>query len=166
MHVVDQRELKTRSRLALLSADVGVALTQTDNLDVILQRCAHAVVHRLDAALACFWTLNEAAQVLELRASAGMALPNGAQHRVPLGDSPIGQIAQERRPRVSTQPADLGSLGEWTHPEGIVSFAGYPLLLGHDLVGVLAVFARHSLDDDAVNALTSVAHGLALGIAR
>ena len=168
MHVVDQRELETRSRLASLSADVGVALTQTDNLDVILQRCAQAVVHRLDAALARIWTLNDAGQVLELRASAGLSgLRDGSQDRVPLGASAIGQIAQERRPRVSRQLADdLGSDGEWAHREGIVSFAGYPLLLGPDLVGVLAVFARHPLEGDELNALISVAHGVALGIGR
>jgi signal transduction histidine kinase len=168
MHVVDQRELETRSRLASLSADVGVALTQTDNLDGILQRCAEAVVHRLDAALARIWTLNDAAQMLEVHASAEMpGLRHGSQDRVPVGASSIGQIAQERRPRVSRQLAGgLGGDGEWAHREGIVSFAGYPLLLGNELVGVLAVFARHPLEDDDLDALASVAHGVALGIAR
>lgn len=169
MHVVDQRELETRSRLASLSADVGVALTQTDNLESILQRCAHAVVNRLDAALARIWTLNAAGQILELRASAGISGPrDGSHERVPIGTSTIGQLAQERRPRVTRRiGGDLGSGdNEWARREGIVTFAGYPLVLGGDLVGVLAVFARHPLEADDINALASVAHGVSLGIAR
>lgn len=169
MHVVDQRELETHSRLASLSADVGGALTQTDNLEDILQRCAEAIVNRLDAALARVWTLNAAGQVLELCASAGTAVPHDASHdRVPIGVSAIGQIAQERRPRVTRQIVAGSDPGDERRAlgEGIVSFAGYPLMLGPDVVGVLAVFARHPLEADDLNALGSVAHGLALGIAR
>ena len=169
MHVVDQRDLETRSRLASLYADVGVALTQTDNLEDILQRCAEAIVNRLDASLARIWTVNGGGQVLELRASAGGAGPSDAsQVRVPVGASVIGQIAAERRPRISTEVgADPAIGGEaWAKGDDIVSFAGYPLVLGNDLAGVLAVFARHPFAGDDLDALASVAHGVALGIAR
>lgn len=168
MHVVDQRELEARSRLASLSVDVGLALTQTDNLEIILQRCAQAVVHRLDAALTRIWTLNDAGHVLELRASAGIPGPqDGSHERVALGDTTIGQIAQERRLRVTRQAADdIGGDNDWARAEGILDFAGYPLLVGHDLVGVLAVFTRNRLEPDDLNALASVAHGVSLGIAR
>ena len=169
MHVVDQRELETHSRLASLSADVGVALTQTDNLEDILQRCADAIVKRVDAALARVWTLNASGQELELCATAGICVPrDGSHERVPVGASAIGRIAQERRPYVATQIAAGSEAGDegWALGEGIVSFAGYPLMLGQDVVGVLAVFARHPLEADDLNALASVAHGLALGIAR
>ena len=169
MHVVDQRELETHSRLASLSADVGVALTQTDNLEGILQRSAEAIVHRLDAALARVWTLNAADQTLELCASAGISVPPAASHeRVPVGAGAIGRIAQEHRPCVVRQIAAGPDAGDesWALGEGLVSFAGYPLMLGQDVVGVLAVFSRHPLEADDLNALASVAHGLALGIAR
>ena len=169
MHVVDQRELETHSRLASLSADVGVALTQTDNLEDILQRSADAIVHRLGAALARVWTLNAAGQTLELCASAGVFVPPDASHeRVPVGVGAIGRIAQEHRPYVARQIAAGPDAGEesWALGEGLVSFAGYPLMLGQDVVGVLAVFSRHPLEADDLNALASVAHGLALGIAR
>lgn len=52
--------------------EVGTALTQGGSLRTILQRCAEAMVEHLDAAFARVWTLNDAEQVLELRASAGM----------------------------------------------------------------------------------------------
>ena len=60
------------ARQATLTADVGTALTHEQSLDAMLQRCAEAVVKHLDAAFARVWTANDAEQVLELRASAGM----------------------------------------------------------------------------------------------
>ena len=63
----------------------------------MLQECAEAVVRHLDAAFARIWTLNGAAQVLELQASAGLYTHlDGPHGRVPVGKFKIGWIAQER----------------------------------------------------------------------
>src|SRR5829696_295742 len=169
MHVVDQRELEARGRLASLTADVGLALTQSDDLQTMLQRCAAAVVERLDAAFARIWTLDEAEQVLELRASAGIYTHlDGPHGRVPLGQFKIGLIAQERRPHVTNDLIGDPRVGdpEWARREGLVGFAGYPLLVDREVVGVLAMFARHPLGHQHYSALASVAHGISLGIAR
>src|SRR3982750_4083025 len=55
---------------------------------------------------------------------------------------------------------------EWARREGMVAFAGYPLLLEDRVVGVLALFARHPLNHDVLIALGSVADSVALGIER
>ena len=55
---------------------------------------------------------------------------------------------------------------DWARREGMVAFAGYPLMIGEELVGVLAMFARHPLAPEDLNALASVARGISLGIAR
>ncbi len=47
-----------------------------------------------------------------------------------------------------------------------MAFAGYPLLAHGELVGVLAMFARHELFDPALDALASVADSIALAIQR
>src|SRR5262249_6232310 len=87
------------ARLASRAADVGVALTGADTLPGILQPCAQALVRHLGAAFARVWTLNEAENVLELQASAGMYTHTDGPHsRVPVGRLKIGRIAQERRP--------------------------------------------------------------------
>jgi PAS domain S-box-containing protein len=48
----------------------------------------------------------------------------------------------------------------------MVAFAGHPLIVGDDVVGVLALFARHALTDSDISALASVADHIALGIDR
>jgi signal transduction histidine kinase len=49
---------------------------------------------------------------------------------------------------------------------GIISFAGFPLLLDSKLVGVLAVFGRREFSRSATEAMAAVADAIALGIDR
>src|SRR5439155_22216014 len=101
-----EEAMAERARLASLAADVGVALTGADTLPGILQPCAQALVQYLGAAFARVWTLNEAEDLLELRASAGMYTHTDGPHgRVPVGRLKIGLIAQERRPHVTNDAA-------------------------------------------------------------
>ncbi|HEV8714372.1 MAG TPA: response regulator [Candidatus Binatia bacterium] len=159
--------MKEQMRLASLGADVGKALTQSDALPDMLQRCTAALVQHLGAAFARIWTLNEAENVLELQASAGMYTHlNGPHGRVPMGQFKIGLIAQEREPHLTN--AVIGdprvSDQEWAKREGMVAFAGYPLIVEDRLVGVMAMFAREPLSDATLQAMASIANGIALGI--
>jgi signal transduction histidine kinase len=169
MDVIDQRDLEQRSRLASLTADVGLALTQSDDLRIVLQQCAQAVVDRLDAAFARIWILDDTEPGLELRASAGMYTGlQDAEAGGPAGKFDIGLIAQQRRPCVTNAVIGDPRVAdqEWAAREGMVAFAGYPLLIGDEMVGVLAIFARHRLEPQDCSALASVAHGISLAIAR
>ena len=47
-----------------------------------------------------------------------------------------------------------------------IQVAGYPLIVEDRLIGVLGLFARHSLGQDTVNALASVAATIAIAIER
>src|SRR3954468_5692554 len=130
MDVIDQRDLERRSRLASLTADVGLALTRSDDLRIVLQECAQAVVDRLDAAFARIWILSDSESVLELRASAGISTAlDGPHERVPVGKFKVGLIAQERRPHLTNEVASDPRVvdQEWAAREGTVAFAGYPL---------------------------------------
>ena len=161
--------LTARARLAELVAHVGLALTAVGDLRSTLQSCAEALVTHARAALARIWTLNEAEGVLELQASAGCETRlDGPYSRVPIGRLHIGLIAQDRTPHLTNDVLGDPRLAdpEWTRREGMVAFAGYPLLLGEDVVGVMAVFTRHALTDMDLQALAVVSHGLALGIQR
>jgi PAS domain S-box-containing protein len=165
-----EAELARRVRQAALGAEVGAALAEGDiPLRGVLQRCAEAVVKYLDAAFARVWTIERGADVLELQASAGMYTHTDGPHgRVPVGKFKIGLIAAERRPHLTNSVVGDPRVGdqEWARREGMVAFAGYPLLVEDRLVGVLAMFARRALPDDMLEALASVANVIAQGIER
>lgn len=158
-----------RARLSALGADIGAALTQGNTLRDMLQRCAEALVKHLDAAFARVWTLNRRENVLELQASAGMYTHlDGGHSRVPVGRFKIGLIAEERRAHLTNEVVGDPRVGDqaWAEREGMVSFAGYPLIVDDHLVGVMAIFARHELTEVALEAMESVAKSIALGIER
>jgi hypothetical protein len=95
---IEQARLE-HARVADFGADVALALVQSDTVTAMLHTCADAMVRHLEAAFAHIWTLNEAEQVLEIRASAGLYTHlDGAHSRVPMGAFEIGRIAQERMP--------------------------------------------------------------------
>jgi PAS domain-containing protein len=152
-----------------LSADVGAALTQSDTLPEMLQRSAEAMVQHLDAAFARIWTLNIEDNVLELQASAGLYTHlDGTHARVPVGKFKIGLIAEERTPRLTNDVRHDPRVSdtEWAEREGMIAFAGYPLIVEDKLIGVMAMFARRPLTEATLQAMASVANGIALGIER
>ena len=161
--------LAHRARLAAMGAEVGVALTQKRSLQETLQVCAETIVRHLDAAFARIWTVDAEGKVLELQASAGLYTHlDGPHGRVPIGMFKIGMIASERAPHLTNEVWDDPRVGdkEWAKREGMVAFAGHPLIVDGRLLGVMAMFARHPLPDTTLQALASVADGIALGIER
>ncbi|MDQ3253706.1 MAG: PAS domain S-box protein, partial [Acidobacteriota bacterium] len=155
---LDQEALSERARLAMMDADVGLALVQGDSLRDMLRRCAEVIVRHLDAAFARIWTLNKEDNVLELQVSAGMYTHTDGSHgRVPVGKFKIGRIAQERQPHLTN-----GVIGdprvsdqEWAKREGMVAFAGYPVIVEDQLIGVVAMFARKPLTEATLQAMAS-----------
>jgi len=161
--------LAERVRLSALTADVALGVARSDSREVLLKFCCDALVGHLDVAFARIWTLNEHDQVLELQVSAGMYTHiNGAHSRVPVGQLKIGNIAKERKPHLTNQVIGDPRVGdqEWAKREGMVAFAGYPLVIGDRLVGVMAMFARQELPQTTLDALSVVADSIALGIER
>ena len=171
---ITQRKLAEAARDQLtrhtaLQRDVNAALAEGELLPEILQGCAEALVRHLDAAFARIWTLNEKEQVLELQASAGLYTHLDRTHaRVPVGKFKIGLIAEERLPHLTNDVFNDPRIGdpEWARREGLVAFAGYPLLVEDRLIGVLAMFARVTLVSETLQVLASVAAAIAQGIDR
>jgi PAS domain S-box-containing protein len=158
-----------RAKLSALAAEIGLALTQRDSLSDVLRVCTEALVTHLDAAFARIWTLNDSEPVLELQASAGLYTHlDGPHARVPVGKFKIGLIAEERLPHLTNDVQHDPRVGnpEWARKEGMIAFAGYPLLTDGRLVGVAALFARRPLGPDALHALATVSNSIALGIQR
>jgi len=154
---------------ALLRAEVGAALAHPGTLQEMLPPCAEAMVRHLRGAFARIWVLPPDTQVLELRASAGRYTHLDGEHaRIPLGHLKIGQIAQQGTPLLTNDVTNDPRIQDkqWALREGLVAFTGYPLLADGHVVGVMAMFARHRLEEDTLEALASVADAMAQGIAR
>ena len=167
-----EQEVKTRQQaenVASLTAAVGIALTRGTELRAMLQHCAEALVQHLEGGFARIWTIDQTGDTLELQAGAGTCDALDAhQSRLAVGAFTIGTIARTRTPLLA-RAADVqvpAGDSEWAEREGLIAFAGYPLLLDSKLVGVLAMFAPREFASSALDALAAVADAVALGIDR
>ncbi len=162
-----QRRLDEQSRHAALAAEVGRTLVGTEPLADRLTGTVEAVVEHLDAAFARIWTLESGDDVLRLAASAGLYTHLDGEHsRIRVGEFKIGTIASTRRSHLvnDVQRDPLIADHAWAEREGIVAFAGYPLVVGDRVVGVLAIFARRRLPRSTMASLASIADTVALAI--
>ncbi|MBN9389837.1 MAG: GAF domain-containing sensor histidine kinase [Chloroflexi bacterium] len=152
-----------------LLSEIRFILTHNYSLQENLQRFAEAVVRHLDAAFARIWLLDEASKELELVASAGMYTRlNGLYSHIPFGELKIGNIARSHQPHLTNSVIGDTQVEnqEWAKQEGMISFAGYPLIAQDRTVGVIGLFARHPLSKATLTTLSIVADGIAWNIER
>jgi PAS domain S-box-containing protein len=162
-------DLAEQAGLVALVSDIAVLLTQGNGVQESLQRSAQLILLYMDAAFVRIWTLNKEQNVLELQASAGMYTHlNGAHARVPMGQLKIGRIAQQRQPHWTNKVMEDSWLSDpqWAKREGMVAFAGYPLLVGDEVVGVVAAFTRQPISKAALQTFDSLAAGISQFIER
>ncbi|MTJ08152.1 PAS domain S-box protein [Anabaena sp. UHCC 0204] len=164
-----EEALAERLRLADLQADIDAILTRSESLETMLRGCTDILVQHLDVAFARIWILNQKNNILELQVSSGMYTHiDGFHSRIPVGQLKVGLIAQEGKsyftnsvpndPQISDQ--------EWVKREGIMAFAGYPLILDGETIGVIAIFCCQKISELIFNALAILADEIALGIQR
>ena len=162
-----EEEQGKQARLASLRAEIGAALGRNAELRPILQRCCELLVRYLDVALFRIWTLNEAEQMLEMQASAGRYTRiDGPDGRVPVTELGIGRIARERRPYHTNDLQKDPGIEDGTWREGMVAFAGDPLIVADRLVGVMAALAGTPLCEDTLAELGGIAARIAQYIER
>jgi len=164
-----EEALKERSLLAGFDAKISHILTQGENLNEILHGCTEIMASDLGAAFARIWTLNEQDQILELQASSGLYTHlDGPHSQIPVGQLKIGMIASECRPHLTNTVIGDPRVPEqeWAKREGMVAFAGYPLLIDGRVLGVMAMFAHHPLTEFTLQMLESVAGQIAMSIER
>lgn len=158
-----------RENVAKLIADISKALARGHSLQETLNQCCEAIVENLNAAFARIWIFNPETNLLELQASAGIYTHlNGEHSRIPLGKFKIGLIAKEREPHLtnSVTTDERVNHQDWAIREKMTAFAGYPLIVEDRLIGVVAMFSRNILTKAALQALSIIADGIALGIER
>lgn len=161
------QEIEARAR-AELGERVGHALVTKEGLSDQLQRCCEALI-TMGAAFARIWTYEATREVLDLRASAATHEGSATEH-VPLslGALKAAAVVQSLEPtliqNVIGDPRVIDQ--EWAAHQGIVSFAGYPLLVGRRLVGVLALYARSELSEGMTATISTTADQIAIAVDR
>ncbi|MGQ0736383.1 MAG: GAF domain-containing protein [Acidobacteriota bacterium] len=150
------------------------ALLETDSLD----HAAQAVVTKLSSsssvALCRIWLTED--QALRLAGSDGTPLGGGRYARldgtfgrIPWGEGKIGDIASRGEPFIARSlrgDEDWLRNRDWIARQGIRSFAGYPLVAGQVVLGVLAIFDRRGLTDVDLDELAFVAECAATRLAH
>jgi signal transduction histidine kinase len=154
---------------ARLAADVATATTYGGSLETVLSRCTDAVVQHLGAAFARIWVWDDNESGLVVRASSGDDLNlRGRYSRIAVSMDRIGAVATEGVPYLSNDAPNDPRVAkhDLARKEGIVAFAGYPLVDGGRVMGVIAMFARHALTVETVDALRCTVDRIAVAIVR
>jgi PAS domain S-box-containing protein len=161
---------KAARRLEALRAEVSSALSREGAIPDILQLCSEALARHLPVASARVWLHVRGTDYLDLAGNAGpQTPPRDRWARLPIsGPTMMSEVARTRQQiwvdRLESEPRVQDPA--WVRDTGIRAFAGIPLLVREELVGVLCVSGRDSLSQDAVAALAAVADAIALGVAR
>lgn len=174
-----------------LLPSIILAIAEQRSLDAVLSTIVSGIAKQPDVALARLWLLDPDSAcpvcqhmgangdvALHLRASAGQPLEPGADwsrtngrfHRIETGRPlKISYIAAAGEPiRIQDLAEDRTWLREpeWAEREGLVGFAGRPLLFRGEVLGVLAVFRRTPPNDACWEWLRTLADHAAVAIAN
>ncbi len=160
--------INTRARLDSMNSEIGAAMVRSQDFQITLQSCAEAVLTGVNGAFTRIWLLSPGSDTLTLSTSVGLYTHlDGAHARVKVGERELGRIAASQKPLETNElQAEQGIDTEWAAQQDIVSFAGYPLVVQDQLIGVIVTFARKHLDTVEFNALEEAARRISIGIQR
>ncbi|WP_199289444.1 MULTISPECIES: LuxR C-terminal-related transcriptional regulator [Cyanophyceae] len=114
-------------------------------VETIARFITNGLVDQFGCAFARIWVVEPEQTALRLVASSGLYThTNGFFARVPMGAYKVGKIAQNRVPFLSNRLAEEVWVKDrdWAIANNIQGFAGYPLMTGDRVIGVLATFSR------------------------
>jgi PAS domain S-box-containing protein len=156
-----------QQRIVWLRGEFNDIFNRRYPLDVSLRLATQSILSCLKGTVARVWLTDAKDKRLVLHSHAG-ATSHFDFRRIPLGASKAGKIASFKRPLhtddISFDPDFRDTEG--LASDGIVAFAGHPLIVDEVLTGVIGVFGRERFDKDSLEALASVADLLASEIAR
>ncbi|WP_264323646.1 LuxR C-terminal-related transcriptional regulator [Romeriopsis navalis] len=135
---------------------IGQSISGCFDPGVIAHRVTDALVEQFDCAFARMWLINPDQRSLTLVASSGLYTHlNGAFAQVPMGAYKVGKIAQNRVPFLSNCLPDETWVKDrdWAIANRIQGFAGYPLVAGDRVVGVLATFSHETMAPEFLEVL-------------
>jgi DNA-binding CsgD family transcriptional regulator len=134
----------------------------------IARSVTDGLVEKFGCVFARIWLMEPDRTALKLVASSGLyQRTDGFFARVPVGAFKVGKIAQNQIPFLSNQlAAETWVLDrDWAISHGIQGFAGYPLIVNGDSIGVLAVFSQAEMLPEFLEILQSLCTATTIGLA-
>ena len=173
---------------------IALAVAEARSVDLVLQRIVDGLAGQPGIALARIWLIApgdicssscpvraecpDQSRCLHLLASAGRSIHvsgedwtrlTGDFRRIPLNVWKVGIVGGTGTPMLIANDLVTDSAirrSEWAKAEGIVAFAGQPLIFKGKPVGVLAVFSRAHIGQDQFEWLRTFADHAAVAIAN
>ena len=165
LRLFEEAEQRAR-RLALLNHSIDRMNRKLFEPE-LLDSMAASLIEYLDVSVAEIWLYEPLDGSLYRRASQHRTQsPPPLDSPLSRGEAEVGQVAELRVPIVTNDPLHHRQvlLRPWLEEERIAAFAGFPLLLQDQLLGVLAVYHRRPLDRNTIELLMLFAQHAATAI--
>ena len=133
----------------------------------IATKITKGLINQFDCAFARIWLVNSERTALTLTASSGLYTRlDGSFASVPMGAYKVGKIAQHCIPFLSNQLADESWVKDrtWAIENNICGFAGLPLAIAGEAIGVLAVFSHQPMKAEFLEALRILSSSVAIAL--
>ncbi len=124
--------------------------------DAIATCITQGLTEQFDCAFARIWLVESDGAALRLVASSGLYTRlDGSFARVPMGSFKVGKIAQHCIPFLSNALSEEDWVKDraWAIENKIQGFAGLPLMVEGQAIGVLAVFSRQGMAPEFLEVL-------------
>jgi PAS domain S-box-containing protein len=155
-------------KLVPMVTEVSLAVSASDAAGLMLQRCAESIERNLNVATAQIWLLDARDVGLKLMASAGLARPAEPDNNHASQHPLEARIAQTLAPVVLRNlSVELeGQTRDWAHRERLLTYAGYPLRVENQLLGVVSIYSRYAMSPAALESLEAITQTIAVGAQR
>ena len=159
------RELARQALLEAFAGEIGAALTGGRTLREGLSLCVASFIRYLDVAYVGVWCLNESSGEMELQASGGKG---GEQEMREAEAAAAARIAMEDESycRPSIPQMENGETIGRTFEGESRTFAGQPLIMDGEVLGVVATFSEETQDPDALKTMAAVAESIGQFVGR
>ena len=158
----------TRLLLELQNVDrLNQSLSGCLDAKAIANTITDGLVDKFNCAFARIWLVESDRTALKLIASSGLYTRlDGDFATVPMGAYKVGKIAQHCIPFLSNQLAEESWVKDrtWAIDNNICGFAGLPLAIGENAIGVLAVFSYQPMAAEFLEALRILCSSAAVAL--
>ena len=152
--ITERREIEERNRSQLnrLSAlrEIDMAISSSHDLKLTLNLIIREVISQLKIDAADILLYRPILQVLEYASGSGFRTQALQHTRLKIGDSYAGRAARERCIVFipDLRESDCFKRSKYMADEKFISYYGVPLIAKGEVIGVLEVFQRSSLEPD------------------